>query len=762
MAKTKNDKNQIVFENIKEDIVQQNAEIFAQERMGSYSKYILQDRAIPDARDGLKPVQRRVLYAMYKLNLSNSAKKVKCARIVGETMGKYHPHGDSSIYEALVNLSQKWKNNFPLIDFQGNNGSINGDGAAASRYTEARLSRIADEAVELLNKDTVDFRPNYDDSTSEPTVLPTTLPLLMINGISGISIGFATDIPPFNLLEVLKVTKEYIKNPNITDKAIQKIMPAPDLPTGGKIIAPLEDILKYYKTGEGILVNECVWDFDKDKKVINITEIPYNTAIDNTMKQIETAIEDGKLYKVNDVYNRTTVDKETKQIKVKIELKLDKSIKENEINTVISLLFKNVKDLRKNLTPRNIAIVKEGNKSSPKTLSIKQMIVEYANHTDEVLTKSFVYDLKQKEKRKEIVEGLIKAHSIMDELIKLIRNSEGKADAKTKMIAKWSFSEIQAEAILTMQLHRLAKTDIVALKEELKQLLSEIERLKKLIKDKKERDEYFIEMINNYLKEYKDFTRKTQVITEVSTEIESEVDIEELNAYTCNLAITKHGWVYNFEQSSDSEKIELQRGDSILFKLKTASNKRTFLITSGGTLIALDNKKINFWRKAGDEVFAYDGLDSKERIIFACNNDYKDDDILIVGTKLGYLKSTKFKDIIKVQRTTEFMKFKENKDCIIDGFIVEAQNFDKQEIFSITKEKWVLSYLANSITTTGLKSSGSVSQKLAKEDEVKYFFANRDETGKEIKVSSRVGFKTKLDRKEYPIGNRATKGKQIK
>lgn len=740
---------------ITDGVFQQNIENVLQEKMGSYSKYIILFRALPDARDGLKPVQRRILYAMKDLGLVSSSQRKKSARVVGETMGKYHPHGDSSIYEAMVNMSQPWKNNLPLIDFQGNNGSIDGDSAAASRYTEVRLSNIADEVLKNIEKDTVNFKDNYDETEREPTILPTLLPLLFINGITGVAIGFATDIPPFNLLEVLQATKALLKKPKITNTEIQTFIIGPDLPTGGKIIAPQEDIITYYETGEGKMLNEAEWHYDEKKNQIIFTSIPYATLKENIIKQLESMVIDGLLFGVKEVFDHSTKNE------IKIILKMEKSFDGKTTQPLINLIFKNT-ELTKNLNPKNIAIVSQGNTRTPQTLSIKAMLENFVSHSLEIILRSSIFDHKQALKQKEITEGLLKAQSIMDELIALIRGSKNKAEAKTKIIEKWKFTELQTDAILALQLHRLTNTDVEELKMKLKELILLIETLEKLIADENERKKHFSKIIDKYLIQFKDFTRKTTIVYEKVDTKQISKELNEINSVPIKLILTKHGWIYKLENLE--QPYTLQRGDEELIQIDSQTNKKTFFITEYGNLVVIKNDKIPFITKQNPtpaSIFSfYTPMFKNEKVIFGLTDDYNKDDVLFIGTKNGMVKSTTLQSFLEITRTTQLMKLKD-KDQIIDGFIVLKDDFDKLELFSISKNKMILSYMANTISPTGLKSQGILSHKLKNDDFVEMFFANRDLTLETIKVSKRIKIK-KMNRKDVITAKRAQAGKMIK
>ena len=446
------------------------------ERFGKYSKYIIQDRAIPDVRDGLKPVQRRILFSMYKEKNTYDKPYKKSARAVGDVMGKYHPHGDSSIYDAIVRMSQDFKMREPFIDMQGNNGSIDGDSAAASRYTEARLSKISNEMLRDIDKETVNFAPNYDDTLMEPTVLPARFPNLLVNGTTGISAGYATNIPPHNLSEVIDATIYRIDNPNSRLDTLLNYVKGPDFPTGGLAIG-IDGIRQAYETGRGKITIRSKLTVEKNKIVI--TEIPYEVNKQLLVKKIDEIRIDKKIDGIVEVRDET--DKNGLQIT--IDLKKDANSK-----NILNYLYKNT-ELQISYNYNMIAIVNR----RPMQLGLIPILDAYIAHQKEVVTKRSKYDLAHAKKRYHIVEGLIKAISILDQVIKTIRASKNKADAIVNLVREYDFTEDQATEIVILQLYRLTNTDIVTLQEEkgnlekimamLEAILADEEKLKMVIKE---------------------------------------------------------------------------------------------------------------------------------------------------------------------------------------------------------------------------------------------------------------------------------------
>ena len=474
-------------EEVIEKIFDYTLEDLMGERFGKYSKYIIQDRAIPDVRDGLKPVQRRILFSMYKEKNTYDKPYKKSARAVGDVMGKYHPHGDSSIYDAIVRMSQDWKMRAPFVDMQGNNGSIDGDSPAASRYTEARLSKIAGEMLKDIDKETVPFAPNYDDTLMEPTVLPSKFPNLLVNGTTGISAGYATNIPPHNLGEVIDGVIYRIDNPNSRLDTIMNYIKGPDFPTGG-IASGLSGIKQAYETGRGKIILTAKTSIEKNK--IIITEIPYEVNKQALVKKIDEIRIDKKIEGINEVIDES--DKTGMQITIDLK-------KDAKAENILNYLYKNT-ELQISYNFNMIAIVGR----RPKQLGLLEILDAYIAHQKDVILKRSRFDLAHAEKRYHIVIGLIKAISILDEVVRTIRASKNKADAIANLVKEYDFTEDQATAIVELQLYRLTNTDVVVLEEEkanlerimklLEEILSSPEKLNLVIKEelRRIRREYFM------------------------------------------------------------------------------------------------------------------------------------------------------------------------------------------------------------------------------------------------------------------------------
>ena len=536
------------MEDVLKKIYDYSLEEIMGDRFGKYSKYIIQDRAIPDVRDGLKPVQRRILFSMYKEKNTYDKPYKKSARAVGDVMGKYHPHGDSSIYEAIVRMSQDWKMKEPFVDMQGNNGSIDGDSAAASRYTEARLSKIANEMLKDLDKNTVVMAPNYDDTLLEPTVLPSKFPNLLVNGTTGISAGYATNIPPHNLVEVIDATIFRIDNPNSRLDTIMNYIKGPDFPTGA-IACGIDEIRTAYETGRGRLIITSKTNLAKNK--IIITEIPYEVNKANLVKKIDEIRIDKKIEGISEV--RDESDKTGLQIAIDLK-------KDADANTILNYLFKNT-ELQISYNFNMITIVNR----RPMLLGLLGILDAYIAHQKEVIFKRSEFDLAHAKARYHIVEGLIKAISILDEVIKTIRESINKADAIENLVIKYEFTNEQAEAIVNLQLYRLTNTDVAVLEEELSNLTKIIKALEEILKDPEKLNAVIKEEMRRIKKEY-GTERKTQIQDEIEEiKIDNTIMLPKEDVI---VVVTKEGYVKRVSQrsyaSSNGEDTMLKENDYIV------------------------------------------------------------------------------------------------------------------------------------------------------------------------------------------------------
>ncbi|WP_210133689.1 DNA topoisomerase IV subunit A [Staphylococcus sp. GDY8P131P] len=677
------------------------------DRFGRYSKYIIQERALPDVRDGLKPVQRRILYAMYSSGNTFDKNFRKSAKTVGDVIGQYHPHGDLSVYDAMVRLSQDWKLRHVLIEMQGNNGSIDNDPAAAMRYTEAKLSRISEELLRDINKDTVPFMPNYDDTTMEPMVLPARLPHLLINGSTGISSGYATDIPPHNLAEVIQATLKFIDNPNITVSQLMKYIKGPDFPTGG-IIQGIDGIKKAYESGKGKIVVRSkvnVEELRNGRKELIVTELPYEVNKSALVKKMDELRADKKVDGIVEVRDET----DRTGLRIAIELKKDVNSE-----AVANYLYKNT-DLQVSYN-FNMVAISEGR---PVLMGVRQFIDSYLNHQIDVVTKRTRFELDNAESRMHIVEGLMKALSILDQVIKLIRNSKNKKDAKDNLVAEFDFTEAQAEAIVTLQLYRLTNTDIVQLQEEHDELKAKIAYLKNIL----DNHDALLNVIKDELNEIKN-KYKQKRLSSIEAEI-SEIKIDKevmVPSENVMVSITKHGYIKRTSlrsfNASGVEELGVKDGDMML-KYQEANTLDTALVfTNKGRYLYIPVHKLSEikWKDLGQHVSQIVPIDEDEHVIDAfCESDFKPEAFYILATRNGMIK----KSNVSMFKTSRYnkplvsMKLK-GDDEIIDVMRIE----DAQILTAITYKGMSLTYNSDELSDTGLRAAGVKSINLKDEDYV--------------------------------------------
>ena len=567
------------MENIIKRIEDYSLEEIMGDRFAKYAKEIIQDRAIPDVRDGLKPVQRRILYAMFKNGNTWDKGYLKCATTVGDVLGKYHPHGDSSVYDAMVRMSQWWKQNHILIDIHGNNGSMDGDPPAAYRYTEARLAKISGELLRDLDKNTVAWAPNFDDRLLEPTVLPAKFPNLLVNGTNGISAGYATNIPPHNLGEIIDATIKRIDSPNCYLETILDIVKGPDFPTGG-IAQGKQGIIDAFKTGRGRVIVQSKYEFKKEKgkEQIIISEIPFDVNKQNLVTKIEGIRIDKKIEGIAEVRDET--DREGLRIVIDLKNGANKDL-------ILMYLLKNT-ELQVSYNYNMVAIVNR----TPRTLGILEILDAYIAHQKDVITKRTEFDLAYYQKNYHIVTGLIKAISILDEVIKTIRASKNKGDAKANLVAKYGFTEEQAEAIVTLQLYRLTNTDIVTLEEECAKYQELIKECESILNDENKLKNVMKSELREVKKNYA-VPRKTEIRDEVT---EIKVDMKEMipNEKVV-VVVTNDGYVKRVSQksyNSSDEETALKPGDFVRSKYFVSTQDTLLLFTNLGNYLYIPIHKL--------------------------------------------------------------------------------------------------------------------------------------------------------------------------
>lgn len=662
------------------------------ERFARYSKYIIQDRAIPDVRDGLKPVQRRIIYAMYRDKNTYDKQFKKCANAVGNVLGKYHPHGDSSVYDALIRMSQSWKQNHILVEVDGNNGSIDGDGPAAYRYTECRLSKISEELLKDIDKDTVMMAPNYSDTLLEPTVLPAKFPNLLVNGTNGISAGYATNIPPHNLIEVCDAVIKRIDSPNCHEDSIYEIIKGPDFPTGG-IVEGLDGIKSAFKTGRGKLIVTSKSEFQKNKgkDQIVISEIPFEVNKALLVKKIDDIRFEKKLDGIAEV--RDESDKDS-NIRIVIDLKpgADKEL-------VLNYLLKNT-ELQTTYNYNMVCI----DKRRPRLLGIIPIIDAYIDHQKDVILKRTNFDLAFARKEMHITEGLVKAISILDEVIAVIRASKNKPDAIENLVKKFDFTTEQATAIVMLQLYRLTNTDITVLNEKLENLRKIIEELTGILNDESKLKGVIKDELRRMKKEY-GVPRKTEI-----SETIKEIKIDQTDLITKEdviIVLTNDGYLKRVpiksHNSADGE-TALKPGDYVICYKQTNTLNKLCIFTSRGNYLYLPIHEIPSckWKDLGKHIsnFVTISPDDKAVNAFIISENVTNPEVTMF-TREGMVKRTNLNDFIvsRYSKAYTAMKLKDI-DEVVNVCIT------KPNVLIVTKTGYYLNYMASEIPLSGPKAAG--------------------------------------------------------
>ena len=723
------------------------------DRFGRYSKYIIQDRALPDVRDGLKPVQRRILYAMHQEGNTADKPFRKSAKAVGNVIGNYHPHGDTSVYDAMVRLGQDWKVRIPLVEMHGNKGSVDGDPPAAMRYTEARLSKVSSELLRDIEKETVEFVNNFDDTIMEPTVLPSRFPNIVVNGATGISAGYATNIPPHNLNEVIQAVIHMIDKPNITtDKLIQYIK-GPDFPTGG-IVQGLDGIRSAYETGKGKVVLRSKTEVESlrgNKSQIVIHEIPYEVNKSTLVKKIDEIRVDKKVDGIVEVRDES----DRQGLRVVIEIK-----KDSDINGILNYLYKHT-DLQVNYHYNMVAI----HNRRPELMSMKDILNAYIKHQKEIIFKRSVYELSQKEKRMHIVEGLMKALSILDEVIELIRSSKDKKEAKQKLQEKYEFSEAQAEAIVTLQLYRLTNTDITLLQDEHKSLNMEIERLNSIINHE--------EILKSVLKDELKAVNKSikidrqSIIEEEIEEIKISKDITIPKEDTI-VSMTRDGFIKRTTKrsysSTDDDAVDLKPGDYITHTIEANTQQNILLFTNKGHYIYIPVHELPDikWKDIGTHISQIVQLKQNEFIIeLLIVDNFKDSHLeIVLATQHGMIKRSTLESFntTRKSRTIQCMNLKTDDTLQFVQKISTHSDNDQQYILSVTKHGFSLLYRIDELSVIGLKAAGVKNMNL-NEDEIRS--VEVVQLNDEILVATHRGAVKKMKVELLEVQKRALKGQRI-
>lgn len=677
------------------------------DRFGRYSKYIIQDRALPDVRDGLKPVQRRILYAMHEDKNTFDKNFRKAAKTVGTVIGNYHPHGDTSVYDAMVRLSQDWKMRYELIEMHGNNGSIDGDPAAAMRYTEARLAKITTELMRDIEKNTVDLVPNFDDTHDEPTVFPAKIPNLLINGSTGISAGYATNIPPHNLAEVIDAVILKMDKPNATiDDLMQKIK-GPDFPTGG-IVQGLDGIRQAFETGKGRVVlrgKASIENLRGNREQIVITEIPFDVNKANLVRKMDELNADRKVEGIAEIRDET----DRSGLRIVIELKRDA-----DSQGILNFLYKNT-DLQV-LYHYNMVAIED---RTPKLLSLIQILDAYIDHQKEVVTRQTTYDLHKAKTRAHIVDGLIKAISILDELIQTIRASKNKADAKANIISAYQFSDEQAEAILALQLYRLTNTDITQLTEEKQELQQQIEKYETILASPKQ----LLQTIKKDLRQIKK-TYANDRLTEIEAEIEEiKINIEvTVPTETCIVSVTKEGYIKRTSLrsygASNKEDLMMKSTDHLICLTEVDTTDKVLLFTNLGKFVCIPVHELAEirWKDMGNHLSNITTFEANEHIVECIPvREFTDKKYIMFITKDGMVKKTEqaMYQSPRYSRSLIALNLRDG-DELINVFETNGQ----QDVFLASYLGYGLWFNETDVSPVGQRALGVIGMQLKEDDHV--------------------------------------------
>ncbi|AHA29783.1 MULTISPECIES: DNA topoisomerase IV subunit A [Exiguobacterium] len=718
------------------------------DRFGRYSKYIIQDRALPDARDGLKPVQRRILYAMHtEGNLFDRAYR-KSAKTVGVVIGNYHPHGDSSVYEAMVRLSQEWKLRYPLIDMQGNNGSIDGDSAAAMRYTEARLSKVSSLILDGINKQTVDYTLNFDDTTEEPLVLPSLLPNLLMNGSTGISAGYATEIPPHHAGEVLDAAIGRISGTvqNVDDLLTH--MQGPDFPTGG-VVQGLDGIKKAFETGRGKVIirsRSTIETLRGGRQQIVITELPYEVNKANLVKRMEELRLDKKVEGVAEVRDETDRD----GLRVVIELK-----KEADAEGVLHFYLKQT-DLQIAYNYNMVAI----HERTPRQMGVLTLLDAYLAHVKEVVIRRTAFDLEQAKRRQEVVSALMTAISVLDETLALIRSASNKADAKDKLIARFNFTDRQAEAVVMLQLYRLTNTDIVELQEEAAKLEKEIARLEKILNDEKTRNRLIIKELTVLKEQVADKRRSTieAEVEELKLKTEVMIAVEETMVFLSKNGYVKRSSLRSFGASNDLPDLKEQDRPLLQGQAMTTDHLIVWTVRGNYLLIPVHQLPDTKWKDGGQHVANLVPLEPGDRVLSAdLVRSFDEAQHCLFVTRQGMVKRSKLSDYNAQRKSKPLQGVRLKAD---DEVLYAQVSTGQTELFLATQNGFGLWFTEDDVPVVGVRAAGVKAINLKDQDVVAGAIGFK-EAPQIVLLTQRGALKKMRLADQFQVSSRALRGLQL-
>jgi DNA gyrase subunit A len=726
----------------------------ARRRYLNYALSVITARALPDVRDGLKPVQRRILYGMWNENVTADAKYRKCAKVVGAVMGEFHPHGDQAIYDAMVRLAQDFSLRYPLVDGHGNFGSLDGDSPAAMRYTECRLQRMAEDLLAELGMKTVEFRPTYDGAKTEPTVLPARVPQLLMNGTTGIAVGMATNIPPHHLGELIEACLELIKDSKLETKDLLKYVKGPDFPTGGQILNSKKELRDIYETGQGSIRLRSEWKLEERPRGgqnIIVTSIPYTVNKSTLVSRIGEIINERKLSALVDVR-----DESTRDVRIVMELKRD-----SDAELVMTYLFKHT-PLQTNFNVNLTCLVPTENPEvgTPRRLDLKSMLRYFLDFRFEVVTRRLRYEFDQIKARLHILEGFEKVYDALDEMIKIIRKSDGKEDAAQKLVARFKLSELQVDAILEMKLYKLARLEILVIQKELKEKRAEAKRLAELLKEDKTGQKARWAMVRDELaqlgKTYEDKRR-----TKISGPVEEAEYNEEafISNEDAQVVVTRDGWVKRVRELKDPTSTRMREGDEVMALVSGSLKSNVVFFSSAGSAYVTRFNDVPASTGYGDPIQKLFKFDDQERVIGALSLDPR---LPIPTQMVGVSKDgygLRFSlEAHKEVSTRSGRRFA--KPPAGDEIIGVAGCTEKDLLAVVTKKTNALVCKVNEVNELAGPGRGVTVIKTADDDQVMAFLCTSKKDA-ELVLETTKGKTLKLSPGKYGVTGRGGKGREM-